>query len=64
MKDLKIPSVLVPLHSLCYRSLHELYDDGAYVKIRGLVYKINVKAKYLTIVRTDISFDDIQELRF
>ncbi|MBR5635668.1 MAG: YolD-like family protein [Pseudobutyrivibrio sp.] len=40
------------------------YDDGAYLKIRGLVSKINLKAKYLTIVRTDISFDDIRELRF
>ncbi len=40
------------------------YDDDAYVKICGLVSKINTKAKYITIVKTDISFDDIRELRF
>lgn len=40
------------------------YDDDAYVKIHGLVSKINTKAKYISIVKTDISFDDIKELRF
>ncbi|QFJ54227.1 YolD-like family protein [Pseudobutyrivibrio xylanivorans] len=40
------------------------YDDDAYVKISGLVSRINTKAKYITIVKTDVSFDDIRELRF
>ena len=40
------------------------YDNDAYVKIRGLVSNINTRSRYITIVKTDISFDNLKELRF
>ena len=39
------------------------YDDGSYVKQTGLISKIQKDARYLTIVTTDISFDDIREIK-
>ncbi len=40
------------------------YEDESYIKKSGLVSKINTKARYFTVVTTDISFDDIRELKF
>lgn len=40
------------------------YDGENYIKKSGVVSKISFTAKYLTIVTTDISFDDIKEIRF
>ena len=40
------------------------FDDGQYLKKTGLVSKINREARYLTIVTTDISFDDLKEIRY
>ena len=38
------------------------YDDGNYLKKCGMISKINKNAKFLTVVTTDISFDDIKEI--
>lgn len=40
------------------------YDGENYIKKSGVVSKISFSAKYLTIVTTDISFDDIKEINF
>ena len=40
------------------------YVDGQYVKKEGVVSKLDVLARILTIVTTDISFDDIKDIRF
>ena len=40
------------------------YDGENYIKKSGIVSKISFSAKYLTIVTTDISFDDIKEINF
>ena len=39
------------------------YDCGAYVKKTGLVSRIKKEAGFLTVVTTDISFDNIREIR-
>lgn len=38
------------------------YDDGAYVTTEGLVSKVDAQRQLLTVVRRDISFDDIAEI--
>lgn len=40
------------------------YEDDAYVKKSGMVTKINPQAGYLTIVTTDIGFEDIRDIQF
>lgn len=39
------------------------YDFGAYIQKTGLISRIKKDARYLTIVATDISFDDIREIQ-
>ncbi|MCR4695218.1 MAG: YolD-like family protein [Pseudobutyrivibrio sp.] len=39
------------------------YEDGAYVKKTGLVSKIDKASRYIRIVKTDINFDDIKDIR-
>ncbi len=39
------------------------YDLGVYVKKTGLISKIKKDARYLTVVTTDISFDNIREIQ-
>ena len=39
------------------------YDFGSYVQKTGLVSRIRKDARYLTIVTTDISFDNIREIQ-
>ncbi|WP_029319116.1 hypothetical protein [Butyrivibrio sp. AE3004] len=39
------------------------YDFGAYVKKTGIISRIRKDAGYLTIVTTDISFDNIREIK-
>lgn len=38
------------------------YSDGAYIKKTGMLSKIDVTRGFLTIVTTDISFEDIYEV--
>lgn len=38
------------------------YDSGAYIKKTGMVSKINTQSRYITIVTTDICFDDIKDI--
>ncbi len=38
------------------------YEDGAYIKKSGMVSKIDKAAKYIRIVTTDISFEDIKDI--
>lgn len=38
------------------------YENGFYLKKTGMVSKINLEARYITLVTTDISFDDIKEI--
>lgn len=40
------------------------YDFGSYVRKTGLISRIRKDARYLTVVTTDISFDDIREICF
>ena len=40
------------------------YSEGNYVKKSGIISKINKDARFLTMVKTDISFDDIKEISF
>lgn len=40
------------------------YEEGEYLQKTGVVSKINREARYLTIVTTDISFDDLKEIRY
>ena len=40
------------------------YDGENYIKKNGVVSKISFSARYLTLVTTDISFDDIKEINF
>ena len=40
------------------------YEDENYIKKSGIISKINRDARFLTVVTTDISFDNIKELRF
>ncbi|WP_026518613.1 hypothetical protein [Butyrivibrio sp. MC2021] len=40
------------------------YDCGAYLKKTGLISRIRKDARYLTVVTTDISFDNIREIQF
>ena len=39
------------------------YDNGEYLKVQGLVSKIDTVYQELVIVKTKIKFDDIYELR-
>lgn len=39
------------------------YDKGEYLKVQGLVSKIDTLYQKLVIVKTEIYFDDIYELR-
>ena len=39
------------------------YDGENYIKKCGMISKINKKARFLTVVTTDISFDDIKDIR-
>ena len=39
------------------------FDNGAYLTKTGLISKIKKDARYLTVVTTDISFDDIREIQ-
>ena len=39
------------------------YDNGEYIKLQGLVSKIDTTFQMLTVVKTNISFNDIYELR-
>lgn len=39
------------------------YDYGAYIKKTGLISNIKKDARYLTVVTTDISFDNIREIQ-
>ena len=39
------------------------YEDNEYIKKTGMVAKINRYARYITIVKTDISFDSIKEIK-
>jgi hypothetical protein len=39
------------------------YDFGSYVRKTGLISRIKKDARYLTLVTTDISFDNIREIR-
>ena len=39
------------------------YDSGAYVKKTGMVARINKQSRYITVVTTDISFDDIKDIQ-
>ncbi len=41
----------------------DYYHEGEYVRIKGLVAKIDVSAKILRIVDTRIPFDDIYRIR-
>ena len=38
------------------------YENGAYIRKTGMVSKINKQSRYLTIVTTDISFDNIKDI--
>jgi uncharacterized protein YtpQ (UPF0354 family) len=38
------------------------FDDG-YTKIKGMISKINVIKRVITIIKTDISFDDILKIK-
>ncbi len=38
------------------------YDQGSYIKKTGLISNIKKDAGYLTVVTTDISFDNIKEI--
>ena len=39
------------------------FEKGAYFSRTGLISKIKKDARYLTVVTTDICFDDIREIR-
>ena len=39
------------------------YDSSDYLKIQGLVSKIDLTYQELTVVKTKINFNDIYELR-
>ena len=39
------------------------YDCGAYVRKTGLISRIKKDAGFLTVVTTDISFDDIRQIQ-
>ncbi len=39
------------------------YDFGSYVQKTGLISRIKKDARYLTVVTTDISFDNIREIQ-
>ncbi|WP_026664346.1 YolD-like family protein [Butyrivibrio sp. FC2001] len=39
------------------------YDYDAYIKKTGLISNIKKDARYLTVVTTDISFDNIREIQ-
>lgn len=39
------------------------FDNGAYITKTGIISKIKKDARYLTVVTTDISFDDIREIK-
>ncbi len=39
------------------------YDGEAYIQKRGMVSRINTASRYLTVVTTDISFEDLKEIR-
>ena len=39
------------------------YQEGEYLKVQGLVAKIDLVFQELTVVKTKISFNDIYELR-
>lgn len=38
------------------------YSEGAYLQKTGIVAKINKDARYLSLVTTDIAFDDIRDI--
>jgi len=40
------------------------FDEDKYLKKTGIISKINKEARYITIVTTDISFDDIKEIKY
>ena len=40
------------------------YESGAYLKKTGMVARLNKEARYITIVTTDICFDDIKDIIF
>lgn len=39
------------------------YDFGVYIKKTGLISRIRTDARFLTLVTTDISFDNIREIQ-
>ncbi len=39
------------------------YDNGEYLKKRGLIAEVNPAKRYVRIVDTEISFDDLFEIR-
>lgn len=39
------------------------YEDGMYLQKTGMVSKINPQQRYITIVTTDICFDDIKDIK-
>ncbi len=39
------------------------FEKGAYISRTGLVSRLKKDARYLTVVTTDISFDDIREIK-
>ena len=39
------------------------YDNGAYLKKTGMVSKLNLQSRYITIVTTDICLDDIKDIQ-
>ena len=38
------------------------YENGSYIKKTGMVSKINKESRYITVVTTDICFDDIRDI--
>ncbi len=39
------------------------YDSGRYLQKTGIVSKINLESRYITIVTTDICLDDIKDIK-
>ena len=40
------------------------YSDGEYISIKGIVTKIDITFRKITVVKTEISFDDIWDIEF
>ncbi|MCR5462504.1 MAG: YolD-like family protein [bacterium] len=66
LSDDDLEQISNKLHEVCKNMMIKItyYDSDSYRTISGLVSKIDLELKYLVVVKTKISFNDITEIEF